>query len=194
MVRETPWICGVLLGIALCAAGCGTAQKDATDAAINAAQSAINAVAGQAAKYVPDQLLSAQATLQSAKDALAKGDYPAALSAARDAANKAKDLASAAAAKKEEWTKTWTDMSSSMPKSLNEVKTRLDAYSHGAHMPAGMDKSNLEEAKTQYEQLKQSWADASTEATQGDLGDAINKMSGIKDMLAKLKDMLGIKW
>ncbi len=193
MVRKTRWICGVLLGIALFAAGCGTAQKDATDAESNAAQSAINAVEGQAAKYVPDQLPSAQATLQSAKDALAKGDCPAALSAARDAANKAKDLASAAAAKKEEWTKTWTDMSSSMPKSLNEVKTRLDAYSHGAHMPAGMDKSNLEEAKTQYEQLQQRWADASAKATQGDLGDAINKMSGIKDMLAKLKDMLGIK-
>lgn len=193
MVRSTSWICCALLAIALIVAGCGGAQKEATQAAINAAQSALTAAQAEAGKYVPDQLQAAQATLQSAKDALAKGDYQAALSAAQDAANKAKDLAAAAAAKKDEWTKTWTEMSASMPRSLDEVKAKLDAYSHGAHMPAGMDKSKLADAKTQYEQLKQSWADASASATQGNLGAAMSKVSAIKDLLAHLKETLGIK-
>lgn len=193
MVRSTSWICCALLAIALIVAGCGGAQKEATQAAINAAQSALTAAQAEAGKYVPDQLQAAQATLQSAKDALAKGDYQAALSAAQDAANKAKDLAAAAAAKKDEWTKTWTEMSAAMPRSLDEVKAKLDAYSHGAHMPAGMDKSKLADAKTQYEQLKQSWADASASATQGNLGAAMSKVSAIKDLLAHLKETLGIK-
>ncbi len=193
MVRSTSWICCALLAIALIVAGCGGAQKEATQAAINAAQSALTAAQAEAGKYVPDQLQAAQATLQSAKDALAKGDYQAALSAAQDAANKAKDLAVAAAAKKDEWTKTWTEMSASMPKSLDEVKAKLDAYSHGAHMPAGMDKSKLADAKTQYEQLKQSWADASASAAQGNLGAAMSKVPGIKDLLAHLNETLGIK-
>ncbi len=193
MVRSTSWICCALLAIALIVAGCGGAQKEATQAAINAAQSALTAAQAEAGKYVPDQLQAAQATLQSAKDALAKGDYQAALSAAQDAANKAKDLAVAAAAKKDEWTKTWTEMSASMPKSLDAVKAKLDAYSHGAHMPAGMDKSKLADAKTQYEQLKQSWADASASAAQGNLGAAMSKVPGIKDLLAHLKETLGIK-
>jgi hypothetical protein len=193
MVWKKNWIYCGLLAIALLAAGCGTAQKDATQAAINAAQSALNAVRAEAAKYLPNQLQAAQATLQNAKDALAKGDYPAALSAAKDAANKARDLAAAAAGKRDEWTKQWADLSASMPKSLDEVKNRLNAYSHGARMPAGMDKDKLAYAKAQYDQLKQRWSDAISAASQGKMGDAINKASNAKELLAKLKEMLGIK-
>lgn len=193
MARKTNWILSALLGIAFLVAGCNRAQKEATEAAINAAQSAITAAQGEAAKYVPDQLQAAQTALQNAKDALAKGDYEAALSSAKDAVSKAKELAAAAAAKKDEWTKEWADMSSTMPKSLDQIKAKLSAYSHGAHMPAGMDKTKLADAQTQYDQLKQSWADASSAASQGNLGDAISKLTGAKDTLAKLKEMLGIK-
>jgi hypothetical protein len=193
MTRKTSWIpCGVL-GLALLAAGCGNAQKEATNAAVNAAQTALDAAQVEAAKYVPDQLQAAKTALQSAKDTLAKGDYQAALTAAEDAASKAKELAAAAKAKKEEWTKTWADLNESMPKSMNQVKSKLDAYAHGAHMPKGMDKEKLADAKAQYEQLKQSWADASAAATQGNLGDALKKASGMKVALAKLMEMLGIK-
>jgi predicted S18 family serine protease len=193
MATKTSWILCALFGIALFVVGCGNAQKEATEAAINAAQAAINAAQGEAAKYVPDQLEAAQTALQTAKDAFAKGDYQAALTAAQDAASKAKDLAAAATAKKDEWTKDWAELSTSMPKSLDEVKNKLTAYSHGAHMPPGMDKTKLADAKTQYEQLKQSWADAAASATQGNLGDAMQKASNMKDVLAKLKEMLGIK-
>ncbi|HUN63960.1 MAG TPA: hypothetical protein VMU53_18315 [Candidatus Sulfotelmatobacter sp.] len=193
MARKISWIFCALLGIALLAAGCNNAQKEATEAAINAAQAAINAAQGDAAKYVPDQLQAAQTALQSAKDAVAKGDYETALSSAKDAATKAKELAAAAAAKRDEWTKDWADMSATMPKSLDQIKAKLGAYSHGAHMPAGMDKTKLADAQTQYDQLKQTWADASSAASQGNLGDAINKLTGAKDTIAKLKEMLGIK-
>jgi hypothetical protein len=193
MVRKTGWVCCALLGIAFVMAACGDAQKAATEAAINAAQAAITAAQSEAAKYVPDQLQASQTALQTAKDALAKGDYQGALSAAQDAASKAKDLAAAAAAKKAEWTQQWADLSTSMPKSLDEVKTKLNAYAHGAHLPAGMDKAKLADAKTQYDQLKQGWSDASSAVTQGNLGDAMSKVPGMKDMLARLMVMLGIK-
>lgn len=193
MSRKTSGLlCGVL-GMALWIAGCGAAQKEATEAAINAAQTAVNTAQGEASKYVPDQLQAAQGAIQSAKDALAKGDYTGALAAAKDATVKAKDLAAAAAAKKEEWTKEWGSMSDSMPKSLDTVKAKLDAYSKGAHMPAGMDKAKLADAKGKYDALKQSWGDASAAATQGNLGDAIKKASEMKETLANLKEMLGIK-
>jgi DNA repair exonuclease SbcCD ATPase subunit len=193
MVKRKSWLCCALLGITVIVAACGTAQKDAIDAAINAAQSAINAVQAEAAKYAPDQLQAAQSTLQNAKDELAKGDYPAALSAARDAANKARELASTATSKKDEWTKTWNETSSTVPKTLNQIKAKLDAYAHGARLPEGMDKSQLDDAKAKYEQLKQSWTDAASQATRGNLRDAMNKIPGIQETLAKLKETLGIK-
>jgi hypothetical protein len=193
MERNAIRICFALLGITLIAAGCENAQKATTEAAIHATQTAITAAQTEAAKYVPDQLQSAEKALQNAKDALAKSDYAEALSAAQDAASKAKDLAAAAAAKRTEWTREWTDLSASMPKSLDEVRNRLNAYSHGAPMPTGMDKAKLAAAKAQYEQMKQTWTDASAAATQGNLGEAMAKMAGIKDALAKLMEILGIK-
>src|SRR6516162_5347348 len=182
-----------LLWLALILAACGGAQKEATEAALNAAQTALDTAQGEAAKYAPDQLQAAQAAMQSAREALAKGDYDGALSAARDAANKARDLTAAAAAKKEELTKTWMSLNQSAQKAMDEVKRRLDAYSHGARLPAGLDKSQLNDAKTQYEQLKRQWSEAAATAREGNLPEAIAKASIWKEGLAKLMDLLGIK-
>ena len=193
MYRKTNWFVFGVLSVALLLAACNGAQKAAIDAALNAAQTAVTAAQGEAAKYVPDQLKAAQDTIQTAKDALAKGDYQAALSAAQDAASKAKDLAAAAAAKKDELTKNWASDSESFPKSLDAVKKKLDAYSHGAKLPAGVDKAKLADAKAQYGQLKQGWSDAMASFQQGNLADAAKKASDLKDALAKLAELLGIK-
>jgi hypothetical protein len=126
MSRRTTWIFSGVLGLALILCACGSAQKEATEAAITAAQTAINAAQGEAAKYVPDQLQAAQTFVQNAKDALAKGDYQAALTAGQDAVSKAKDLASAAAAaaaKKEELTKSWASLPR-LPRSKETSATR----------------------------------------------------------------------
>ena len=193
MFQRSALFLAALLWLALILAACGGAQKEATEAALNAAQTALDTAQGEAAKYAPDQLQAAQAAMQSAREALAKGDYDAALSAARDAANKARDLTAAAAAKKEELTKTWMSLNQSALKAMDEVKRRLDAYSHGARLPAGLDKSQLNDAKTQYEQLKQQWSEAAGTAQQGNLPEAIAKASIWKEGLAKLMDLLGIK-
>ena len=185
------WTVGSWLGVALLVAGCGNTRRDATEAAINAAQIAVGTVAGEAEKYVPDQLAAANNALQSAKDALAKSDYNGALASARDAANKARELAATAAAKKQEWTQTWASLNESVPKSLDAVKIRLDAYSR--RLPATMDPEQLEAAKNQYEQFKQTWSEASAAAAKGNLGGAIKKSSGLKDALAQLEELLGFK-
>jgi HEPN domain-containing protein len=182
-----------VLGMALPIAGCGDRQRDATEEAINAAQSAINSVRAEAEKYVPDQLHAAERTLQSARDSLVKGDYSSALAAARDAADKARDTAISAAGTKQDWKKTWNDLNESLPKSMDQVKNRLEAYSHGARMPEGVDKDMLQEAKRQYAALKQRWEDAKASAQQGNWGDAIQKSTGLKQAIAKLREILGIK-
>ena len=65
--------------MALLLGACGNAQRDATEAAINAAQTAINSAQGTTDKFVPEQINAAQDALQKAKEALAKGDYESAL-------------------------------------------------------------------------------------------------------------------
>ena len=94
---------------------CENAQKTGADAAIKAAQTAYAAVADQANQYVPDQAKDVQTAIQSAKDAFDKGDYTAAFEASKTLPEKVKALGAAAAAKKDELTAKWTEMSGSMP-------------------------------------------------------------------------------
>src|SRR5262249_55307198 len=153
MLKRSALFIFALLWLALILAACGGAQKEATEAALNAAQTALDTVQAEAAKYAPEELHAAQAALQNAREALAKGNYDVALDATKDAARKTRELAASAAAKKQELTKTWTSLSQSARKGMDEVKRRLDAYSHGAKLPPGLDKLQLDDAKAQYQQL-----------------------------------------
>jgi hypothetical protein len=193
MARKFGWVPVALAAIAL-VAGCGSRKKDATEAAINAAQAAVNAVQADAEKYVPEELQAARSALQSAREALAKNDYDKAIAAARDAADKARDMVSAAAQRKAEWEKSWKELSETVPKTLDQVRYRTALYSSkGVRLPEGVDSEIVEEAKTTYEELKQKWTDATAEATRGNLREAIEKGAAVRDGLDKLKEMLKIK-
>lgn len=183
----------VTLGFAALLGGCGAAQKEATQAAISAAQTAINAAQGAAEKYAPEQTKASEDALQAAKDALAKGNYEEALKDAKDATDKARAALAAAKAKKEEWTNTWNNLSQSAPKSMSEVQAKLDAYKKNGKLPAGVDQATMDSAKVQFDQLKQNWVDATAAYKNGNLADAIEKSSTIKEGLQKLKDLLGIQ-
>jgi DNA repair exonuclease SbcCD ATPase subunit len=193
MKKRITCVLASALGFALLFGGCGAAQKDATEAAINAAQTAINAAQNAASKYVPEQTKAAQDTLEAAKDALSKGDYTEALKDARDAAQKAKDAVEAAKAKKEEWTNTWNSLNQSAPKSMSEVQAKLDAYKKNGKLPAGVDKTTMDEAKVQFDQLKQGWADATAAYKNGNVAEAMQKATSFRDGLMKLKELLGIQ-
>jgi hypothetical protein len=117
--------------------------------------------------------LSPEDTLQRARIALAKGDYATAMAAAKDTVGKVSEIAKAAVEKKEALVEGWTSLIESMSKSLRQLKAKLDAFSHGAKLPFGMDRWQLADAKEQYQQLIQAWALATAAAQQGSLGDAI---------------------
>jgi len=194
MARKMRWVVLSVAGIALLAGGCGSREKDATEAAINAAQAAVNAVQADAEKYVPEELQAARNALQSAREALVKNDYDKALAAARDAADKAKDMVSAAAGKKAEWEKNWRELNEAIPKMLDQVRYRTALYSSkGVRLPEGVDSEIVEQAKTAYEELIQKWAEATGEATRGNLREAIEKGTVVREGLEKLKEMLKIK-
>ena len=194
MGRKLSWIAVGVAGIALLCGGCGNREKDATEAAINAAQSAVNAVQADAEKYVPEELQAARNALQSAREAFAKSDYDKALAAARDAADKARDMVSAAAGKKAEWEKSWKELNETIPKTLDQVRYRTALYSSkGVRLPEGVDSEIVEQAKSTYEELKQKWGEATSEATRGNLREAIEKGTAVREGLDAVKEMLKIK-
>lgn len=182
------------LCIALLLAGCShNAQKEATEAAVNAAQTAISGLQSDVAKYVPDQLSAAQSEIQQAQSALAKNNYDVALAYARSAIDKAKNLSAASNQKRDELLQNWNSVNQIMPKTLDAVKWRLWAFSHGAKFSAGMDSTTLEAAREQYANLKEAWAAAVATYQRGELASASEQATALKEQLPQLLASLGMK-
>lgn len=164
---------------------CDNAKKVGADAAIKGAQTAYAAVADQANQYVPDQAKDVQTSIQAAKDAFDKGDYAGAFEAAKALPEKVKALETAAKAKKEELTAKWNELSTSMPGLVTAVQTKVDALTKSHKLPAG--------AADSLASIKQSWTDASTAFTSGQLSDAMAKATAAKAKLTELQTTLGMK-
>jgi hypothetical protein len=188
-----------MLVAAMIFAACESADKAPATAAITAAQSALDAVRGEAAKWVPDQLASAEKALAAAKESFEKKDYKAALTGAQDVAAKAKDLgaaataaAAAAEAKKVELTKAWDQMSAGVPKMAEAIKSRVDILSQSKKLPAGLDKDKLEGAKAGLAALNQSWTEASDAFKAGNVTDAVAKATAAKTKAVEVMTALNM--
>jgi len=182
----------VLMVLVLLAAACASDQKPAEEA-IKAAEAAINSAKGEAVKYVPDQVKGLEDGLKAAKDALAKKDYKAVLSAAKDLPAKAKDLAAAAAAKKTELTKTWEEISGGLPKMVDAIKSRVDVLSKSKKLPASIDKAKFDGIKAGLPEVTKIWEDAQKAFSGGNLADAVSKAKTLKDKAVEMMTTLGMQ-
>jgi hypothetical protein len=182
----------VLIVLVLFAAACASDTKPAEEA-IKAAEAAINAAKGEAIKYIPDKVKALEDGLKAAKDAFAKKDYKAALNAAKDLPGKAKDLAAAAATKKEELTKAWKEMSGGLPKMVEAIKSRVDVLSKSKKLPANLDKAKFDGVKAGLPEVTQMWDDAQKAFSGGNLADAVSKAKTIKDKAVEMMTTLGMQ-
>jgi len=183
-----------IMALALCIAlvACSAAKAPA-EAAIKAAEEALTAVRPDAAKVIPDQLKAVEDALTAAKDNFQKGEYQQALTGARDVAAKVKDLASAAAAKKDELTKSWQDLSGGLPGMVDAISKRVQILSKSKNLPAGLDKEKFESAKATLATVTQTWSEASDAFKTGNLADAVAKAKSVKEKAVEIMHTLGMK-
>jgi len=180
--------CALLaFGLAAC-----SPDKGPADLAIKAADQEIPAAAPEAEKYVPDQLAAARESLKSAQDLFANKDYKGALAAATELGPKAKDLATAAAAKKDELTKAWTELSATLPQTVASIQAKVEELGKARKLPKGMDKAALTQAQEGLAGLTKSWEEASAAFTGGNLVDAMAKAGGLKEKGAEIMALLGM--
>jgi hypothetical protein len=162
----------MILAAALLAA-CGSGDKGPAETALKAAEEAINTAKGEASKYMPDQVRSLESALASTREKLGKSDYKAVLSEAPALTSKAQEIASAAAAKKAELTKSWEGLSSGMPRVVDAIKNRVDILSQSKKLPAGMSAETLAQAKAGLSEITQQWTAATEASKGGNLMDAV---------------------
>jgi hypothetical protein len=171
-------------------AACGSGDKGPAETALKAAEEAINSAKGDASKYMPDQVRSLESALAATREKLSKGDYKAVLSEAPALTSKAQEIASAAAAKKAELTKSWEGLSSGMPRVVEAIQSRVDILSQSKKLPAGMSAETLAQAKAGLSEITQQWTAATEASKGGNLADAVAKASSVKVKAAEVLTLL----
>jgi hypothetical protein len=186
------YICNVVIMIltATLLAACGSGDKGPAETALKAAEEAINTAKAEVSKYMPDQASSLDSALAATREKLNKGDYKAVLSEAPALTSKAQELASAAAAKKAELTKSWEGLSSGMPRVVEAIKSRVDILSQSKKLPAGMNADTLAQAKAGLSEITQQWTAATEASKSGNLMDAVTKASSVKVKAAEVLTLL----
>jgi hypothetical protein len=184
----------LIVAIGLFMASCGSGKKvAATNAAIQAAEDAYNAAKPELMKYVPDQAKSFEDAIAGARASLDKHEYDAALAAAQALPGKVKELTAAAAAKKDELTKSWQDNSPGIAKMLQTIRGKLTIWSIPKEAPKSLDKKKLKAGRKGYEEAAAMWEDAKNAFSKGNLPDATAKADTVQGKAMEIIKSLGIK-
>ncbi|HTR02994.1 MAG TPA: hypothetical protein VMN82_07340 [Thermoanaerobaculia bacterium] len=182
----------IALAVVCAAALACNSGKAPAEAAMKLAEEAVNGAAAEAQKLVPDDFKSLSDDLAAAKDQMAKGDYKAALASASSIQQKATDVLAKAKAKKDELTKTWNDLSGSVPKMVEAVKSRVDILSQSKKLPKGLDASQLASAKDALAGATSAWDEAQNAFKSSNWSDAIAKATAAKDKATAALSALGM--
>jgi HEPN domain-containing protein len=159
---------------------------------LKAAEKAISEVKPEAEKLVPDQFKALEATLNGAKEKFGKKDYKAALSDAQAIPGKVKDLVASLNAKKDELTKTWTNLDEGIPKMMEAIKSRVGILSKSKKLPANLTKEKFEEAKSGLDNALKDWETAKESFKGGMLGEAVAKGNTVKEKAVQILQILGM--
>jgi hypothetical protein len=167
---------------ALILAACA-GQKEPAQKLISDVESVVTAASSEAAKYIPDQLADVQSKLDALKASFAKQDYAAVVTSAPAVLSSAQELATAAAARKDEVLKslneTWSALAATVPAEVTAVQNRIDELSKkpGKKMAAGLD---LNAAKGAAGDATALWSKAQAAFAAGNLDEAVSTAKHVK--------------
>jgi hypothetical protein len=158
-------------------------QKEPAEKLIGEIQATVTAASAEAAKYVPEQLMSVQTQLSALKASFDKQDYAAVVSGGPAVLASAQSLATAAAEKKDDALKAlnekWTALAGSVPANLTAIQNRIDYLGKKANKKAaaGID---LDGAKSALGDAMSLWSKAQAAFATGNLDEAVRTAQDVK--------------
>ncbi|HEV8357853.1 MAG TPA: hypothetical protein VGQ17_13965 [Gemmatimonadales bacterium] len=180
-----------VLLFALFAAGC-SGGKGVAQSAVTAAEQAVAALPAEAAKVAPEEVTPLTDAVQAANEQLGKGDYEAALVAAKDVPARAQDVAARLPAKKAALTAAIDTLAVAMPRNLEAIKTKLDALGKSKKLPKGMDPQQVQEARDIYAAAGGEWTAIMASYNAGELASAMSKALDLKGRVSRSLAALGL--
>ena len=170
-----------LIVMAMMAACAG--QKEPAHKLLAAIDATVMAASDEAAKYIPDQLKDVQSRYGALKASFDKKDYPAVVNGAPDVLAAAQDLATAAAAKKDQVLKLlddqWRALAGSVPDSLTAIQNRIAELRKPSNKRRAAS-VNLDAAQSGLSDAQSLWSKAQAAFASGNLDEAVRTGQEVK--------------
>lgn len=187
--RPSKSIFALLAAVAALAVAC---SKAPAEAALKAADEAVTAASRDGERFAPEQLKALTDAAKAAHAEFDRGDYAAAKASAERVTADAQDVLKAAAAKKDEATKAWSDLQARVPGMGEAIHAKVNELAAMKRLPKGVTSAQLADAKTGLAAFEQDWTDATAAAQSGDLVAAVEKGRAASARAQELRNALGL--
>lgn len=184
---------------AMLLAGCSNQMEPAAKA-ISDIEAAVNAAGPDAAQYIPDQLQAVTSQVADLKVKFDQKDYKGVLAAAPALLAQAQALAgstetarqAARTAALQQLNSDWGALANDVPAQLAAVDSRINILSKSKKLPAGLDASAFETAKSNASEAKSLWDQATSAQAAGDIEKAVASARQAKENLDAAMAGLGM--
>ena len=187
-----------LLLASLMLAACG-GQKEPAEKAVAEAEASIAALREDAARYAPDQLKGLEDELGQLKDNLAKQNYPAVLTLARELTRSVASVNETVAAEKanadvlaQQLTDRWNTLSTELPEMVESVTARVASITKTKKYPEGVDAAAFENIKASADTMSKDWQAALGAFANNNMQEAVDMAQAAQDKGTEVMNALGM--
>jgi hypothetical protein len=175
-------------------------QKEPAERTVAKVESSLAEFHADAETYASEELKDVDADVANMKKNLANQDYGAVMMNAPSVSSSIATLKETVAKRKADAEQMlaaaqteWNDLSANLPKTVETLQARVDQLTKTRKLPKGLDKAGFDAAKTDFENMKAQWAQASAEFAEGKVADAVRKGRAIKAQSEELMTRLEAK-
>lgn len=171
---------------------CTDPAKEPASQAIQGTEATLAAVRAEGAKYAPTQLKAVEDGLAFAKAAFAKGDFKAALAAAKDLPAQAKAVGTAAATGRDAEGRDFAMATAQLPQLLDTIQGRIAELTFSKKLPKGIDATTLASAKDGVAAVRKVLDEATAKATNGKMAEALAEAKPLRAKSLAIAASLGL--
>jgi len=189
----------MLAAASLALAACAN-QKEPAERAYAKVESALAEFHADAEKYASEELKDVDADVASMKRNLDNQDYGQVVMSAPSVSASINTLKQTVEQRKADAEQMlaaaqteWNELNASVPKAVESLQARVDQLAKTRKLPKGMDKAGFDAAKTDFENMKNEWTQASSDFAAGKVAEAVRKARAIKAQSDELMTRLEVK-
>jgi hypothetical protein len=162
-------------------------QKEPAEKAFTKIETSLGELRADAQHYAAGQLKNVEESVDGLRSKLEKQDYRGVMVAAPGVSSEVNTLRANVTrmkAEAEEILATaqseWSSMTSSVPQLVTDLQARVDSFSRSRRLPKNFSQQEFSVAKATVADIKKVWDEASAEAAQGKVADAVRKARAVK--------------